>query len=102
MGYIVRGLKMFHKAVAVAGTAEPLVASTKYVWKVKIKALAANAGVVYLGDSSVSSADGYELAAGEEIDILELTKRPEEIFDLAEVYVDAANNGDAVAVIYAD
>lgn len=56
---------------------------------VAVKALAGNSGIVYVGNSNVSSANGFELSAGEVI-----------IFDtvrhMQSIYVDAASNGDGV------
>lgn len=47
--------------------AEALAASTVVLTGVRIKALAANSGTIYLGnDSSVTASNGYPLAAGEE------------------------------------
>ena len=87
--------------VATAGTAVAL--GSGLVRKLKIKALAGNAGVVGVGDSGVDSTNWYELAAGDELildntQIADLSDSYE--FDLADHYVDAANNGDAVSISY--
>lgn len=79
------------KTVAAAGTAEALGSSTALLSGVRIKALAANTGNIYVGGSSVSSSDGFVLAAGEEVFI--------EIDDLATVYIDADTNGEGVSYI---
>lgn len=78
--------------VASAETAVPLAGeSTPLTSGVRVKALAGNTGTVYIGDEDVAAATGYPLAAGEEVFV--------EINDLAAVYVDAAENGDAVAYL---
>ena len=57
-----------------------------------IRALSANAGVVYLGNdgaADVASTNGYELAAGDQI-YIEATP------NLSQVWFDAAEDGDKV------
>ena len=58
---------------------------------VLVKAQAGNSGLVYDGnvDGDVAAANGYELAAGQEI-------RFEFVGDLASIWVDAAVNGEGV------
>lgn len=54
-----------------------------------IRALSTNTGVVYVGNDGagdVTSANGYELAAGDQIYI--------EVRNLNELYFDSATNGD--------
>lgn len=77
--------------VASAGTAEALAASQILLSGVIVKALAGNAGLVYVGDSSVASTNGFELSAGEQVFI--------EVDNLASVYIDSAENDDGVSYI---
>jgi len=77
--------------VASAGTRVPLATSGHAVSAVSFKARAANAGSVFVGDDSVSSANGYELAPGDE-----LTMSFRESVDLRRFYVDAASDNDSV------
>ena len=77
--------------VASAGTAEALATSQALVSGVHVKALNANVGIVYVGDSSVDSATGYELSAGESVFL--------ETDNLADVYIDAATSADGVCYI---
>jgi len=95
-------LKTFNKAVTAAGTAEALTTSDIDTKEVIIKAPAGNAGAVYIGDSTVAAANGYILAAGDTITLTDLLANSNEDvkFALSDIYVDAANNGDAVVVIY--
>ena len=95
-------LKTFAKAVTTAGTAEALTASDIDTKEVIIKAPSGNAGAVYLGDSTVAAANGYPLAAGDSVTLTDLLANSSEDvrFSLADIYVDSANDGDGVVVIY--
>jgi hypothetical protein len=79
------------ETVDAAGTAQPIATTQALVSGVTVKALAGNAGLVYVGNSGVDAANGFELAAGEEKFI--------EVDDLATVYIDAATNDDGVSYI---
>lgn len=79
------------KTVAVAGTAEALAGSTT-IKSVTIKALAANTGNVYVGDSGVSSTNGFVLEAGETVSL--------DINNLTSVYIDVDTSGQGVTYIY--
>lgn len=78
------------KTVATAGTAEALAASTACKWVI-VKALTSNTGNVYVGNSSVSSSNGYILEPGEAISL--------DVDDLATVYIDVDTNGEGVSYI---
>ena len=61
-----------------------------------IKALAANSGVVYVGNDGagdVSSSNGYQLSSGEQILV--------EASNLKDMWFDAATNGDKICWIKA-
>jgi hypothetical protein len=80
------------KSVTAAGTAEAL-GTTQINGPLMVKALAGNAGAVYLGNDGtpdVASTNGLELAAGE-VAVFEW------VGNLGSLYLDAANNGDGVA-----
>jgi hypothetical protein len=79
------------KAVASAGNAEVLGTSQAITNGITVKALPDNKGAVYVGDNSVDSTNGYVLAAGEAVLII--------VDDVAEIYVDAEENGDGVCWI---
>src|SRR3990167_7796602 len=84
--------------VAAAGTAVAVGASSVIGYAFAFKALAGNAGIVYVGNDGagdVTSANGYELSAGEQI--LVEGSGPNEQINLAQFFVDAATNGDKVA-----
>jgi hypothetical protein len=80
------------KTVATHGTAEQLHAGLVVNGAVMVKALAANTGLVYIGQvaGDVSSANGMPLTAGE-VAIFS------NVGNLAEVWVDAAVDGEGVA-----
>ena len=78
--------------VSSAGTAVQVLNATNRIKFAKFKALAGNSGLAYLGVSDVSASLGYELSAGNEIE-LNLGEFggsvPANIW-----YVDAATNND--------
>ena len=78
--------------VSTAGSEQQLANVPNRVLWLKAKALAANSGIVYLGVSDVSTTNGYELSAGNEIEISFADTGGTIAFST--VYVDAASNGD--------
>jgi hypothetical protein len=73
-----------------AGTAVALGTSTA-IKAVGIRALATNTGLVYVGDSSVSSANGYQLSAGESVSLA--------VDNLASVYINPAVDSESASYI---
>ena len=53
------------QTISITDTAVPLVSVSTSVAGVIIQALAANSGNVYVGDASVTTADGFELQPGQ-------------------------------------
>ncbi len=102
MSYTIRSLKTFKKAVAAAGTAVPLAASKKIVRKLMIAAYVDNTSDIFLGDSSVDAATGFVLAPGVAIKIEDLLYNSRDVYDLNEIYIDAAVNDEFVTVIYSE
>lgn len=97
-------LKTLVKKTVTAGTRVQLTATKITAYGVRIKAPAANTGVVYIGDSAVAAANGYNMAAGEVLaldDLLPLGHKGEAI-DLSTIYVDSAVNAEGVTVLYLD
>ena len=81
--------------VSSAGTAVQVNNATNRVRWVQVKALAANSGLAYVGVSDVSASIGYELSAGNTVNLNfgEFGGSvPVSIF-----YVDAATNNDKVS-----
>ena len=103
VGYGLPKYKSLEKLVTTAGTRVALSSTKLSVSHVVIKARSNNTGVVYVGGVDVAAANGYPLAAGAEVRLGDLTEGAgaNELFNLAEVYLDAATNGDGVRVIYA-
>lgn len=61
-----------------------------------IRALAANAGVVYVGNDGagdVSSSNGYQLSAGDQIIVM--------VGNLKDLWFDSASNGDKICWLLA-
>lgn len=92
MKVTIAGLK---KAVTAAGTRVQLQSTSQWATGVRVKALAGNANPVYVGDSTVSSALGYQLAPGEE-----LALPADAVIDLSTIYLDAQTNGEGATVFY--
>jgi hypothetical protein len=80
--------------VSTSGTEQQLANVANRVLWLKAKALAANSGIAYIGVSDVSTTNGYELSAGNEIEIDFADAGGSIAF--SSVYVDAATNGDKV------
>ena len=91
-----------NKTVAVAGTAVSIAASHVGANWVILCALPANAGIVYIGDSTVTNAGGakrgIQLNAGQSA-ILPAQAIPT-AYDLAQVFVNADTIGDGVSGSY--
>jgi hypothetical protein len=98
--YDVRKLVTAHKAVTTAGTRVALSATKKVVRKLKVRALTTNTGVIYLGDVTVASTNGYPLAAGVELDVTSIFPNDNCAVDLNTLYIDAAVNGEGLAFTY--
>jgi hypothetical protein len=87
------------KAVAASGTGVPLVAASAKCTTLYIRAKATNAGAVCVGDSGVDKTTSRQvvLAASAAITI----NAPAGYYmDVAEFYVDADTNDDAVDFLY--
>jgi hypothetical protein len=85
-------LRTGRQTVATAGTRIQLKTVDVFVRYVVIAGLSANSGLIYVGDSGVSSSNGYELFAGGSIAI--------PIDNLNKVYIDSSVNGDGVCFYY--
>lgn len=91
------GIISGQETVDAAGTAQRVAAVGTVGEAFAIKALSGNAGLVYIGNDGagdVTSANGYELSAGDQI-LIEATGRG--TIDLGDVWLDAATNDDGVA-----
>lgn len=79
-----------NKNVTTAGTRVTL-ASSQAVKSITIKAKIANTGTIYVGDTSVSSSNGFALAAGETLSL--------DLANLNTVNLDASVSGEGVTYI---
>lgn len=79
-----------NKNVTTAGTRVTLASSTSCK-SVTIKAKVANTGTIYVGDTSVSSSNGFALAAGETVSL--------DIANLNTVNLDASVSGEGVTYV---
>lgn len=81
------------QSVASSGTAEAINGGTTITLgpggKLAIRADSGNAGSIYVGDSGVSSSNGFVLDPGESVSI--------SVADVSTIYIDADNNGDGVS-----
>ena len=84
------------ETVDAAGTAQALSTTSLEVVKAVVKAQADNTGNIFVGDSSVSSATGLVLDAGQEV-VLDPARG---YIDLSQVYIDAGTTDDGVEVLY--
>lgn len=86
--------------VSSAGTRVAITSSAIYAPVVCVQGHASNTGVIYVGDSSVSSTKGISLSAGQSACFDQSDVPGFDIIDLRTIYVDAATNGDKAKVIY--
>ena len=80
--------------VSTSGTEQQLSNTTNRVRWIKVKALAANSGIAYFGVSDITTTNGYELSAGNELEINFADIGGTVAF--SSFYVDVASNGDKV------
>ena len=78
--------------VSTAGTEQQIHNTNSRVLWLKAKALAANSGIAYLGVSDVTATNGYELSAGNEVEVN--FKEAGGSVLASSIYVDTASSGD--------
>jgi hypothetical protein len=88
------------KAVPSAGTRQALSSSVLWARGVVLAAPAANAGVVYFGDVTVSNSAGFVIAPGATVSLKDLTGWGDLTVDLSRQYIDVATSGDKLSVLY--
>ena len=81
--------------VATAGTEVQISNTTNRVRWIQVKALAANSGISYLGVSDLSATNGYELSAGNTLEINFGEQGGTVAFST--FYLDVASSGDKVS-----
>lgn len=86
------------KTAAAAGVAEPLAAThTPAMW-VDVQALTGNGGQIYLGDSTVTSANGRNLSRLESFMMPPCGNTYP--YDLALIYINPSVGGEGVSYMY--
>jgi len=80
--------------VSTAGSEQQISNTANRVLWIKAKALAANSGIAYIGVSDITATNGYELSAGNEVEINFRELGGSVAF--SSIYVDVATNGDKV------
>lgn len=79
--------------VTTSGTRVQLSSSTATT-TITIRALSTNTGIIYVGNSSVSSSNGFQLSPQETISV--------DLSNLSNVWLDASVSGEGVTYIYLD
>jgi len=77
------------RAVTTAGERVSLATDIKGATGVYIKAMATNTGLIYVGDITVTSANGFPLSAGDQLFL--------PISSTSSIFLDSAVNGGSVA-----
>jgi len=77
--------------IAVINTAVALAAVSTPIQRVRVKALSGNTQAVYVGDNTVTSANGFPLAANVEVELF--------VNDLARVYINGGVVGEGIAYV---
>lgn len=92
-------IRSFKKTVSTAGVRVALTSTSTPCASFTVKALRANTGYIYIGDSTVSSSTCDGLAANES---LPAAADPDQTrgFDLSLVYIDASVSSEGVCVKY--
>ena len=80
--------------VSTAGSEQQISNTANRVLWIKAKALAANSGIAYIGVSDITATNGYELSAGNEVELNFRELGGSVAF--SSIYVDTATNGDKV------
>lgn len=79
--------------VTTSGTRVQLSSSTATA-TITIRALSTNTGIIYVGNSSVTSSNGFQLSPQETVSI--------DLSNLSNVWLDASVSGEGVTYIYLD
>lgn len=84
-------INVLHNKIIVTTSGTRVVLGSANCLSVTITALTGNAGVIYVGGSGVTSANGHQLTAGSSVSL--------DINSLGAVWIDAANSGDSVTYL---
>lgn len=84
--------------VTTAGTRVALATARTMACTVTVEAKVANTGAVFVGGNTIASGRGVRLLAG---DSYTFPAHPQNIYNLQDIYVDAAVNAEGVTFVYA-
>lgn len=79
------------QTVTTAGTRVQLASNTPTT-TITVRAKASNTGLTYIGSSTISSANGFQLSPSEVVSL--------DLDNLSKLWIDAATNGNGVTYIY--
>lgn len=79
------------KTVTTAGT-RVILATTQAIKSLTIKALVANTGIIYVGDVTVASTNGFQLSAGDSVSL--------DLSNLNTINIDSSVNGEGVTYMW--
>lgn len=82
---------IIHNKVTVTTAGTRVILGTLACVSVTVTALSDNAGVIYVGGSGVTSANGYQLTPGSSVSL--------DIISLGVIWIDAANSGDSITYL---
>lgn len=86
--------------VTTAGTRVPLAASAALVYAVTVQSDSDNTGMQYLGDSTVTSANGTKFSPTDTIEVeAPAGARGVDQFDISKIYVDSSTNGAIFRIV---
>ena len=78
--------------VVTAGSAVPLSSSPLYVYGYIVISLSTNSGIQYLGDSTVSAANGLTFGPDNAMEFDAPERKGVDQFDLSKIYVDSSED----------
>lgn len=90
----------FKKTVTTAGTRVQLSSTQILARSVEIRALKANTGIIYVGDATVASTNGYALSLSDVYKFSDGGGNVTTVIDLSQIYLDSSANGEGVTVFY--
>ncbi len=86
--------------VTTAGTRVPISSISILVYSVVVQSISTNTGTQYIGDDTVTAANGQAFAPDDGVEIDgPPSPRGQEQFDLSEIYVDSSTNGAQFRVV---
>lgn len=85
--------------VVTAGTAVPVVVNTLYCYSISIRSVDSNTGTQYVGDSTVTAANGMPMKNGDTVEVDTPESKARDGFDASLIYVNADQNNQKFRVM---